>query len=451
VSNKPASRALPLLYLSALQTDAGLGDDGAVSGRIDNAIRRVLAHQNGSGGFGLWGPNGAGDLWLDAYIGDFLTRAREQGFMVPDSAMRLVIDNLRNRLAYATPDQRAENGVAYALYVLARNRRVSIGDLRFYADAKINAFASPMERAQIAASLALYGDAARANALFENALAIADNTAPPNVSQRRDYGSPLRDGAALLALAGETRPAPSVLPRISRHVADAYADAATLSTQEQLWLVLAARALQQDSDDLSFEVDGTSHQGHLSRRFEGEQLSGNPVRIVNRSDERVAATVTVTGAPSSPPPATSNGLSIKREVFTLQGERIDPSAMVQNDRAVVVLTVTQQDAAFARLAITDLLSAGLEIDNPRIVESAQLEAFDWLPDTLPVHAEFRSDRFVAAFDRTAQQEGPISVAYVVRAVRPGEFIAPGAFVEDMYRPTRNGRSASGRLSISTAN
>ncbi|MEM8877524.1 MAG: alpha-2-macroglobulin family protein [Pseudomonadota bacterium] len=446
-----ASRALPLLYLSSLQTDAGLGDDAKISGRIDKAIRRVLAHQNGSGGFGLWGPNGSGDLWLDAYIGDFLTRAREQGFTVPDTAMRLVIDNLRNRIAYAAPDQRAENGVAYALYVLARNRRISIGDLRFYADAKINAFASPMERAQIAASLALYGDAERANALFENALAVADNTEPPDPRQRQDYGSVLRDGAALLALAGETRPSPAVLPRISRHVTDAYASATTLSTQEQLWLVLAARALQQDSGGLSFDVDGKAHQGQLSRRFSGGALSASPVRIVNRAGEQVAATVTVTGAPATLPPAENNGLGIRRAVYTLQGQSIDPSTMAQNDRAVVVLTITPQDPAFARLAVTDLLPAGLEIDNPRIVESAQLEAFDWLPDTLPVHAEFRSDRFVAAFDRTAQQEGPISVAYVVRAVRPGDFTAPGAFVEDMYRPTRNGRSASGRLSIAEAN
>ena len=30
-----------------------------------------------SGSFGLWGP-GSGDLWLDAYLSDFLTRAREE-------------------------------------------------------------------------------------------------------------------------------------------------------------------------------------------------------------------------------------------------------------------------------------------------------------------------------------------------------------------------------------
>jgi uncharacterized protein YfaS (alpha-2-macroglobulin family) len=450
-----ASRALPLLYLSELQGRAGIGQDTGIAQRIDAAIRRILAHQNGGGGFGLWGPNGAGDLWLDAYVADFLTRAREQGHAVPDTAMTIALDNLRNRIAYTQVDERAEAGLAYALYVLARNRRVSIGDLRYYADAKINAFSSPMERAQIAASLALYGDMARSSALFENALAMADNTAPPDARTRRDYGSALRDGAALLALAGESRPAPNILPRIASHVADAYRDASSasgaLSTQEQLWLVLAARARTADDAALRFDVGGQTHTGVLSRRFEGIDLAAAPMRVVNQSASSAAATVTVVGAPRSLPGRESNGLSIDRAVYDLGGSRIDPSTMQQNDRAVVVLTVNQDEPAFARLAVTDLLPAGLEIDNPRIVDSARLEAFDWLPKTAPVHAEFRADRFVAAFDRTATQDGPISVAYVVRAVRPGTFTAPGAHVEDMYRPTRNARSAGGQMMVRTAN
>src|SRR5690606_22001531 len=110
-----------------------------------------------------WGPE-SGDFWLDAYVTDFLTRAREQRFAVPDIAMRLALDNLQNRLAY-TDDVSAEGpAIAYALYVLARNRRATAGDLRYYADTRLGQFGSAMARAQIAASLALYGDTRRADA-----------------------------------------------------------------------------------------------------------------------------------------------------------------------------------------------------------------------------------------------------------------------------------------------
>jgi alpha-2-macroglobulin len=43
-----------------------------------------------------------------------------------------------------------------------------------------------------------------------------------------------------------------------------------------------------------------------------------------------------------------------------------------------------------------------------------------------------------------------TVAYVVRAVSPGRYVHPQAYVEDMYRPDRFGRTATGRLEVTAA-
>ena len=59
--------------------ESQLSLDTALDQRIREAIERVLARQGGNGSFGLWGPGGE-DLWLDSYVTDFLTRARERGF-----------------------------------------------------------------------------------------------------------------------------------------------------------------------------------------------------------------------------------------------------------------------------------------------------------------------------------------------------------------------------------
>ena len=64
----------------------------------------------------------------------------------------------------------AARTIAYALYVLASNGRAAIGDLRYYAETKLDAFATPLAKAQIGAALALYGDKARAEAVFRAAL-----------------------------------------------------------------------------------------------------------------------------------------------------------------------------------------------------------------------------------------------------------------------------------------
>jgi uncharacterized protein YfaS (alpha-2-macroglobulin family) len=67
-----------------------------------------------------------------------------------------------------------------------------------------------------------------------------------------------------------------------------------------------------------------------------------------------------------------------------------------------------------------------------------------------VNSEFRDDRFTAAFDRKASDPAVFTVAYVVRAVSPGTYVHPQAYVEDMYRPDRFGRTATGTVEVTAA-
>ena len=61
--------------------------------------------------------------------------------------------------------------LAYALYVLARNGAAPVGDLRYFADTKLDAIATPIAKAQIAAALGMLGDRARAERVYAAALA----------------------------------------------------------------------------------------------------------------------------------------------------------------------------------------------------------------------------------------------------------------------------------------
>ena len=176
-AEQTTSRAMPLLYVSELAKAAGLPEDPDLHGRMQDAIYRVLNYQSSTGSFGLWSP-GSGDMWLDSYVTDFLTRAREQNYDVPREAMLQALSNLQNSLAYDVDLKERSAEVAYALYVLARNHKASIGDLRYYADTQIDEFDSPMARAQLAASLALYGDAKRAETTFAVGAVSSPSTTP---------------------------------------------------------------------------------------------------------------------------------------------------------------------------------------------------------------------------------------------------------------------------------
>jgi hypothetical protein len=67
-----------------------------------------------------------------------------------------------------------------------------------------------------------------------------------------------------------------------------------------------------------------------------------------------------------------------------------------------------------------------------------------------VNSEFRDDRFSAAFNRKSGDPSVFTVAYVVRAVSPGRYVHPQAYVEDMYRPDRFGRTGTGTVEVAAA-
>ena len=439
------SRALPLLYVNKLADEEALSLDDKADERVRAAIERVLARQDSNGSFGLWSVGGD-DLWLDAYTADFLTRARERGFIVPPVAFNLALDRLRNFVANTTEVEDNAPNLAYAAYVLARNGRPVMGDLRYLADTKLTEFGSPLARAQLAAALALLGDRGRAQKVFASAADLLGSE-KDNGDYRGDYGSRLRDAAGLLTLASETDNSAPVIQRVGRIIDEERGNRRT-STQEQAWLVLAAQAVARDAEAIVLDVDGSARKGVFYRSYRDRTLDAGPITLINRGPAPVQAVLTVTGNPTEPQPAVESGYAVERTYYKLDGTQVQPSRIQQNDRLVVVLKVTESAAKQARILLVDRLPAGLEIDNPKLADSDTVAGLPWLKrDIEPAHTEFRDDRFVAAFDREPNQAAFFTIAYMVRAVSPGRYVHPAAQVEDMYRPERFGRTDFGSVEV----
>jgi alpha-2-macroglobulin len=447
-SEQIASRAMPLLYVNDLATAAHLAMDTGIDQRIRDAIDRLLARQGSNGSFGLWSAGGD-DAWLDAFVTDFLTRAREKGFAVPDVLFRSALERIRNSVVNANePEKDGGRDLAYGLYVLARNGAAPIGDLRYLADTKLNNLATPIAKAQLAAALALVGDKGRADRVF--AAAVNSLAAKPALEfGRADYGSALRDAAALVSLASEGNAPPATLTQAVARVEVARGLTSYTSTQENAWLVLASRALA--GETMTLDLDGTPIKAALYRSFKASELAGKPIRLTNTGDAPVQAVVSVSGSPITPEPAASNGFNIERSYFTLDGKPADVSKARQNDRFAVVLKITEPKPEFGHIMVSDYLPAGFEIDNPHLVSSGDTGTLDWIEDgEEPENTEFRDDRFSAAIDRARDDGSVFTVAYVVRAVSPGKYVLPQAYVEDMYNPSRYGRTGTGLLEVRPA-
>ena len=445
-SEQITSRAIAMLYVNELAARVQLAPDAEIDQRIKDAIPRLLARQASNGSFGLWSVGGE-DPWLDAYVTDFLTRARERGFEVPAAAYTLAVDRLRNYVATAPePGKNGGRELAYVLYVLARNGAAPIGDLRYIADVKLSDVATPIAKAQLAAALAMVGDKARADTVY---LAALDSIAPkPKLDLgRTDFGSALRDAAALVTLASEGRAAQKTIDDAVLRIDSARELSSSTSTQENAWLVLAARALAKQLNSISLSVNGEKRQGAFYRSLRPDDLASS-FAATNQGEGNLQAVVSVSGAPLTPEPAAEQGFKIERTYHTFDGDKVDPSKSKQNQRFVVVLRVTEPQPQFGRVIIADYLPAGFEIDNPRLVSSGETGTLAWIANAVePENSEFRDDRFTAAFERNRDSPTVFSVAYVVRAVSPGRYVLPQAKVEDMYRPDRFGRTATGTIEI----
>ncbi|MGR3379143.1 alpha-2-macroglobulin family protein [Salipiger abyssi] len=432
------SQALPLLYMSAVTEPLGLGGKAQIDRRVSQAITKLLTRQAANGAFGLW-QAGSGDFWLDAYVSDFLTRARAEGQEVPETALNAALDNLRNRIAYAPDFEEGGEDIAYALMVLAREGQAAISDLRYYADQRADAFATPLAQAQLGAALASYGDQTRADRMFAKAAARLAGQGNDGQLWRADYGSALRDAAGVLSLAATARSAAVDREALVTRIA---ATQRPMSTQEQAWALLAAHALVDDPTAVGIAVDGTPVSGPFLRRIAGEALE--PMQIANTGSGPTPLTLTALGVPEGGTEAGGYGYSLSREYFSMEGAPLS-GPVQQGDRLVAVLTIRPAEDTNARLMIDDPLPAGFEIDNPNLIRAGDIRGLDWLEPAETQHAEFRSDRFLAAVDQNGN--APIRLAYIVRAVSPGSFHHPAALVEDMYRPEYRATTASGSMEI----
>ncbi|MGB5064658.1 MAG: alpha-2-macroglobulin family protein, partial [Candidatus Competibacter sp.] len=438
------SRALPLLYFNQV-AQAWVGQNATEAGlraRVQEAIQRILNLQDAGGGFGLWSPSNEIEDWLSAYAMDFLVRARQEQYLVPEAAYQSGLKRLQERVNEGDFDTEQLGWRAYNLYVLARVQKAAIGDLRYLHDNYLQKLPNALAQAQLGAALAHYGELGRAREAFTAALNRTERT------MTRDYGSPLRDRAALLALLAEVKLLPERVPDLADQVAADFNTRRYSSTQEQAWLLLAARALLQQPGQLQLVVDGrTTTADPFYQSLAGAALAQG-LTVTNQGGQPAWYTLNRSGVPIAPQPPAQEGFTISRRYYTRTGKELDPAQIRQNDLLVAVITGEAAGREQQQALVVDLLPAGLEIENARLAHNASTAELPWLPElTETLHTEIRDDRFVAALDLDAGDKRQFTLAYLARAVTPGVYRQPAVYVEDMYKPWQFGRGAMGTMKV----
>jgi len=470
------STATPLLYAQAVSNDPKLR---YASAGLNSAVSQLLDRQSADGAFGLWKVgDGEADPWLGAYATDFLLEAQKLGAAVPQSAIDLALNAMRQvslpdgttSVAYqmtypdwwggnadaskAATARMRSRASAYALYVLAKGNRGDLSRLRWWHDVQMKSEGSPLAMAQVGAGLAMMGDQARAKDALQHAAAALGYKRPllqlgPLVFTDDEdwYQSPLRDLAGVIALAYEANE-PDIAGGLQARLDGAVKDPDALNTQEKAQLLRAAHFMLLAAGSINIQASGAvvamPAAGLTPRWAVNGRLADT--RFANAGSRPLWRTVTVLGTPLAPPDADQHGVSVEKTYFAFAGGPTNLSQIKQGDRVIIRIAGGSQQGRTVALAINDALPAGFEIETVLGPDDATKGPFKFLGSlTQPKVQESRDDRYVAALDLAGGKT--FALAYVARAVTPGDFYLPGAEIVDMYHAGVNARTAGARTQI----
>ncbi|MBB3824330.1 hypothetical protein FHR50_000480 [Xanthomonas arboricola] len=427
--------------------------------RMEGAFGRLASMQIASGHFSMWGDDGYVNPGLTPYIAEFLLDAKDAGFSVPDNVLQKALNRLSEDLLSGGNEfygqDRRDNlkfaNQAWSGYVLARVNRAPLGTLRALYDNQRDKALTGLSLVHLGVALSLQGDTKRGDAAIKAGFAKDSSERPPYFG---DYGSAIRDDALMMALLHErglSKPEYDTRAVALGRALDARRATGWLwlSTQEQVALARLGKALMVGQGK---QVSGTLTVGGDAQQIAPARLFGRGfdsaalargVQFAPQGEAPMYASLEVAGIPRSAPEPDTRHLSVERSWYTTDGKPWTPQALKEGEALIVRVTITA-NSNMPDALLTDLLPAGLEIENFNLGDAKQWA--DVVVDGIGIserssaadvkHEEFRDDRYVAALALSSGSKA--QVYYLVRAVSPGTYTVPPSLVEDMYRPELRG-------------
>ena len=120
----------------------------------------------------------------------------------------------------------------------------------------------------------MLGDTERADVAFASAneaLMTEVETTTKRGQYRPDYGSVLRDAAAILALATDAKAKPEVIRTAMSAIEVERARTCYASTQDMAWMVLAARAIVREAETSASTSTAPRIDGGLNKTSSGQR------------------------------------------------------------------------------------------------------------------------------------------------------------------------------------
>lgn len=433
------SVAFPQLWLAKGSDEAPfVGSDANYY--VRDAIRKITAMQRWDGSFSYWQGGSDPSWWGSAYAVHFLIEARKAGYEVNANVLEKGLEFLyqqttRNEtVSYSYLDSenkvyrelKARRETAYSLFVLSLAGRPNLPGLNYYKEHK--ELLTSDSRVVLAAACKLAGDNSGFGALMPGNISMPN---PVRLDGGSFYSHVSSIGWAMNALITCSANDPSVASYLNI-LLTALKSNTWMSTFDKSQAMCAlvrvytqslassATATVKPADGKNYEFDGT------------ELLIKKPVQlfpatITAKGNGKLFYSWTSEGIGTGAVDSKDQVLMVRRTLLDRNGRQIS-GTVKPGDLVVVRISVkTNLSITIENVAVSDLLPACFEIENPRLAPGRN---YEWMTNrSEPDDIDVRHDRI--NFFTTAG-DTPRYFYYLARVVAAGEFTSGATSAEAMY-------------------
>lgn len=436
------SKAFPQIYLADLvkawKANVAMTSDPVKN--VQEAVRKVESMQGYNGGVTYWPGGGDITWWGTAYAAHFLAEARRAGYDVDERTHDRMLQYLSMRVrkreteevrTYVTDgsftvQMRPARDVFYSLFVLASAGRQDVPTMNYY---KSVSSTLPQDgKYLLACTYLMLGDRRSYDALRPST--FKDETYRP--FSGGSFASPIRDMALALYAMVSTAPDDAQTATLARRLSATMQGGDIYSTQENAFAVLALGKLAQraarSGATATVSVNGKS-VGTVKSATQGFDVGMDATYRITATGGTIYYVWSAEGVRADGRVQREDRtLEVRRTYLDRNGRVISGASLKQNDVVVVRVTVRTLDRSTVdNVVVSDVLPAGLELENPRLHADASTS---FAKDaSIAQYYDYRDDRmqlFVRA-DGTTR-----SYYYVVRAVSKGRFMQGPIGADAMY-------------------
>ena len=414
------------------------------SEKVSKAINLLKNRQNDDGSFSLWdnetisrnNESNTEAAYLTAYVVQFLTIAKENGFTVPKEMLSRGINYLRSYAGGNIEDNYAAQATAFAVYVISTNGYVTTSYIDLfeeYANKNMKNWKNTISGAYIAASYKIL----RQDDLAESLIQDYKLSGTEKFEYESEFMNNVANDANYYYLNNKyftvqsISDSKSIMGYINNGNYSAYTSAAVImatSSSKKAEDISNAKGISISTDGQTLKTESIG--GYIVATLPSD---GKSLQITcpdcNKNSPLFYALLQQ-GYPIEAK-AESNGLEVIREYYDKNGNRIE-SGNIGDTITVKIFARTRGNTDFVNnVAIVDLLPGGLIPDTDSVTDDAEF-------------VEMREDRVIiyTSLSRTGTE-----FTYTAQLGTAGTFQIPPIHAESMYNPQINATGNTGTLKI----